>query len=84
MISCIIVAILVWGLLASFFASFFASAFDDNYGCSGFEFLNPFWIYKHIQVNFIGTIFLTLFYNIICGPATICYWFYMLCTFGRV
>lgn len=80
MISCIIVAILLWGL----FVSFIASSFEDNYDCLGLEFLNPFWIYRHIQVNFIGTIFLTLFYNIICGPATICYWFYVLCTFGRV
>ena len=80
MMSGIILITLFWSLIATFIAS----AFDDNYGCLGFEFLNPFWIYRHIQVNFIGTIFLTLFYNIICGPATICYWFYVLCTFGRV
>lgn len=80
MIGCIIFATVLWGL----FASFIKNGFEDNYNCSGFEFLNPFWIYRNIQVNFIGTIFLTLFYNIICGPATICYWFYVLCTFGRV
>jgi hypothetical protein len=49
----------------------------------GFEFVNPYWIYKNYKVNYFGTIVLFIIYNLICPLGTICYWFYKLCTIGR-
>ena len=52
-------------------------------GCIGFEWFSPIWIYKHYKVNYFGTIFLTIVFNVLCPILTIGYWFYKLCTIGR-
>lgn len=48
-----------------------------------FEFLSPFWIYHNYEVNFFGTAVVCIIYNLICPMASVCYWFYKLCTVGR-
>lgn len=49
----------------------------------GLEFVNPCWIYKNYRVNYFGTMVVSLIYNLVCPIASICYWFYKLCTVGR-
>lgn len=50
---------------------------------NGFEFVNPVFIYEHNYVNAFGALVLCLLYSLLCPIATICYWFYKLCTVGR-
>lgn len=50
---------------------------------NGLEFVNPLFVYKHNRVNWFGAIVVALAYGLICPVATIGYWFYKLCTFGR-
>lgn len=47
------------------------------------EWLNPIWIYRNYKVNFFGTFVICVVYNLFCPVASICYWFYKLCTVGR-
>lgn len=78
MVGSVIFLIVIWsaiGLLIS------ASNFADD--VDGFEFMNPFWIYKHRNVNFFGAFVLTIAFNLICPIGSICYWFYKLCTVRR-
>lgn len=49
----------------------------------GLEFVNPFWIYKRIKVNWFGSALVSLLFNMITLPFAICYWLYKLCTAGR-
>ena len=49
----------------------------------GVEFVNPFWIYRYIKVNFFGAAFLCLVFNLVCPIVSFGYWFYKLCTVGR-
>lgn len=53
------------------------------YLANPFEWLNPIWIYRNYKVNFFGTAVICVLYNLICPVASICYWFYKLCTVGR-
>ena len=49
-----------------------------------FEYLSPFWIYRnYTNLNVFGTALVCIIYNLICPIASICYWFYKLCTVGR-
>lgn len=57
--------------------------YQDTRGCHGLEFLNPLFLYETHRINIFGTIVLCLLYNLICPIASIGYWFYKLCTFGR-
>jgi hypothetical protein len=50
---------------------------------SGFEFVNPVFIYKNVRVNWFGAIALTVCYSLLCPIGTVCYWLYKLCTVGR-
>lgn len=49
----------------------------------GYEFVNPFFVYKHSKVNWFGALVLALFYSMLCPIGTLCYWFYKICTIGR-
>ena len=49
----------------------------------GIEFVNPRYLYKHIQVNWFGAFFLSALYGAMCPIGTAIYWFYKLCTVGR-
>ena len=49
----------------------------------GVEFLNPFWIYKNIKVNFFGMFVLCIIFNLVCPIVSFIYWFYKICTVGR-
>ena len=49
----------------------------------GVEFVNPTWLYKRYKVNWFGSIFIAILFNILCFPFSICYWFYKLCTVER-
>lgn len=60
------------------------SDFTGAVGMSnGFEFVNPFFVYKHNKVNWFGALVVALFYSMLCPIGSICYWFYKLCTVGR-
>ena len=61
----------------------FVFAVCDGLNTDGFEFVNPIWIYKRFKVNWFGTIFLMIVFNILALPFAIGYWFYKLCTVGR-
>lgn len=62
----------------------FDSDFTGAVGMSkGFEFVNPFFVYKHNKVNWFGALVLALFYSMLCPIGTLCYWFYKICTIGR-
>jgi hypothetical protein len=56
---------------------------DLRFGCDGFEFVNPNWIYRNYRVNKFGAIFLSILLNLLCPIWTVIYWFYKLCTVGR-
>lgn len=49
----------------------------------GIEFVNPKYIYRHVNVNWFGAFFLATLYGVMCPIATAIYWFYKLCTVGR-
>ena len=49
----------------------------------GIEFVNPVYLYHHINVNWFGAFFLSTLYGVMCPIATFIYWFYKLCTVGR-
>lgn len=49
----------------------------------GIEFVNPAYLYHHINVNWFGAFFLSTLYGLMCPIATFIYWFYKLCTVGR-
>ena len=51
--------------------------FDD------FSFVNPIKIYKIYKVNYFGAAIICIIYNLLCPIASIGYWFYKICTFGR-
>ena len=51
--------------------------------CAGFQYLNPTVIYKNLKVNKIGCTLLTIANSLVCPIATILFWIYVLCTFGR-
>jgi hypothetical protein len=55
----------------------------EAYGDSGFAWLNPCFIYRHVKVNWFGAVFLALIANIALPIIAIIYWFYKLCTAGR-
>lgn len=66
-------------IVHNFFGMMLACCMD----CTGFQFVNPIWIYRHHGVNVFGVIILTILFNLICPIGSICYWFYKLCTVGR-
>lgn len=51
---------------------------------TGFAWINPIYIYRHVPVNWFGCIFLTILASLAAGPVWfIVYWVYKLCTIGR-
>lgn len=50
---------------------------------TGFEYVNPCWIYRHYHVNYFGAALLFIVFNLLCPIASFCYWFYKICTVGR-
>ena len=50
---------------------------------SDFSFINPIKIYKTYKVNYFGAAIICIIHNLLCPIASIGYWFYKLCTFGR-
>ena len=50
---------------------------------TGFEYVNPYWIYHHYHVNYFGAALLFIVFNLLCPIASFCYWFYKICTVGR-
>lgn len=63
--------------------NFFGLVLACGMDSTGFQFVNPIWIYRHYGVNVFGAIILTILFNLICPIGSICYWFYKLCTVGR-
>lgn len=51
--------------------------FDD------LSYVNPIKIYKTYKVNYFGAAIICIIYNLLCPIASIGYWFYKICTFGR-
>ena len=50
---------------------------------TGFEYVNPCWIYHHYHVNYFGAALLFIVFNLLCPIVSFCYWFYKICTVGR-
>ena len=81
--------IIIWILIGLFIWSIVGYAMTYNmsdiirWETSGFEYLNPCWIYRHYQVNWLGCILLFLWYSSLCPFGLVIYWFYKLCTVGR-
>lgn len=50
---------------------------------TGFEYLNPCWIYHHYHVNYFGAALLFIVFNLLCPIVSFCYWFYKICTVRR-
>lgn len=78
---CLEIIFVMWIVLniAMLFLFVATGAFHDY----GFTWLNPLFIYKHIDVNWFGASLLALVGNVIFVPYAILYWFYKLCTVGR-
>lgn len=70
---------MVWSLGGAIFLGIggVLSKFDD------FSFMNPIKIYKTYKVNYFGAALICIIYNLLCPIASIGYWFYKICTFGR-
>lgn len=68
-----IVVLIIWHI----FGFMVALCFDS------FDYVNPMWIYKNTNVNVFGAFLLTIFFNMICPIASLCYWIYKLFTVGR-
>lgn len=77
----LVILIIVWSVLGGAMTREMSDIIKWN--TSGFEYLNPCWIYKHYQVNWLGCILLFLWYSLLCPLGLIIYWFYKLCTIGR-
>ena len=75
--------LLAWSAAGLFATAALLEVSDLLEKLESFEYLNPFWIYKNTRTNIIGTIFLTVLYNILSPGASFCYWFYKICTIGR-
>lgn len=48
-----------------------------------FNFVNPFWLYKNIKVNWFGAFLIGIVLTILLPIISIPYWIYKLCTVGR-
>ena len=76
-----LVGFLIWVVMLT---SANCAGFTGAVGKSkGYEFVNPFFVYKHNKVNWFGALVLALFYSMLCPIGTLCYWFYKICTIGR-
>lgn len=70
-------------ILFTDFLSLMIPMISNTYGTTGFAWLNPRFIYRHVKVNWFGAAFLALIANIALPIIAIVYWFYKLCTVGR-
>ena len=77
--------IFAWSVIGGFILVFphCAKTRGAIYMADGWEFVNPFHIYKYARVNWFGAIVLALIYSAICPVGAAIYWFYKLCTVGR-
>jgi hypothetical protein len=53
------------------------------YMSTGFEFVNPVYVYNTTKVNVFGAVVVSLLLGACFPICTMLYWFYKLCTFGR-
>lgn len=78
---------LLWNTFGGLFGIIPMICHCDYHGAigqaDGLEFVNPIFVYKHNKVNWFGAIVVATAYGLICPIATLCYWFYKLCTVGR-
>ena len=58
-------------------------AFIYGVETANFAFVNPFWIYKEIKVNWFGAFLIAIILNLLLPLISIMYWIYKLCTVGR-
>lgn len=49
----------------------------------GLAWLNPLWLYRHINVNWFGAFFIALVGTLMFIPFAVGYWLYKACTVGR-
>lgn len=70
-------------IVHNFFGFLLYCVFLGGNGVTGWEGVNPVWIYNHCRVNAFGAVVLCLLTNSLCPIASIAYWFYKLCTVGR-
>ena len=63
-----------------FFIIFLTSPDEDDIG---FSFVNPKFIYDNIEVNWFGTLVITIILNVLLPIASIPYWIYKIFTVGR-
>ena len=70
-------------ILSSCICLFIGMVLAETFETNGFEYVNPFWIYKNIEVNIFGVIIFMIIFNVFTYPTAILYWLYKLCTVGR-
>jgi hypothetical protein len=46
-------------------------------------YINPYYVYKTRNINWIGCAILTLLGNALLPLVSVCYWIYFICTVGR-
>ena len=74
----IIVGLILWSFLGLLLLLCFNSEGRFPFGASGFEFINPVYLYKNSKVNIFGAIFVSILMGLICPIGTIIYWIYKL------
>ena len=75
----VVFCLMVWSICGAIILCIIGvlDEFDD------FSYVNPIKIYKTYKVNYFGAAIICIIYNLLCPIASIGYWFYKLCTFGR-
>lgn len=84
-IGALVGVILLWSLLGLGIWAFLCQVLKvpGLADSDGIEFVNPVYLYKHVQVNWFGAIFLATLYGTMSPIGTAIYWLYKLCTVGR-
>lgn len=73
----------VWSVVGMLILATIAENDSILANCPNSDFLCPFWIYSHYNLNWFGTIVVCLLFNALCPMLSMGYWICKLCTFGR-
>lgn len=78
----IIMGVVLWSFLGLLLLVCFNDEGRFPFWASGFEFVNPVYLYENSKLNAFGAILVSIFMGLICPIGTIIYWVYKLFTFG--
>lgn len=78
------IVFIIWNLCGFIMISCYFGLIGRAKYIRGYNFVNPFWVYKHFtKLNIFGTFWVTLLFNVACPIGTVIYWFSKMCTVGR-